>query len=159
MTIPALDHRGLLPAGRHDCEDWATLAAAFAQNEARSKLLNRALECIREKLEPAGAGLELIVGGSFVTDKVDPDDIDLTILLPVSELSSRGVLMQLFAEEGAKGLMWDKYKVEFYISLLGLSCNNLALYFEYVGPKTGEAKSLNPKDKRGTVRVKKWTLG
>lgn len=159
MTLPALDHRGLLPEGRHDCEDWEVLKAAFALNEARSKLLAKALECVRKKLTPAGAGLELIVGGSFVTDKVDPGDIDLTILLPVSDLPSRGVLMQLFFEEGAKGPMWETYKVEFYVSLLDQRCNNLALYFEYVGLKTGEEKSLDPKDKRGTVRIKKWTLG
>lgn len=157
--IPPFDKRGLLPPGRHTCKDWEEFSAVFAYNEHREHMLVRAKEFVRDRLTPLAQGLTLIVGGSFLSDKERPGDIDVVVIVPSEELTSRRAVIDLFVNEGRKGPIWENYKVEFYIHLEGLGMKNLALYFEYVGEKSAEAKGLEPKDRRGTLEIESWTLG
>ena len=157
--IPPLDHRGLLPPGRHSCADWNELSDRFAFNDHRDKLLRRVMEFVRDRLTLLATGLDLVIGGSFLTDKVQPGDIDLVVVIPLDQLHARQPLLDMFGREGRKGAIWELYGAEFYIYIDGLGGNNLALFFEYVGEKSAEAKGLGPKDKRGTVRMESWTLG
>jgi len=156
--IPPLDSRGLLPQGRHPCTDWDELEFHFGTNDYRVSLLTRAKEFVRDRLTPIGSGLELVVGGSFLTDKACPGDIDIVVIIPIKDVVKYSQVLTMFATEGAKGPIWEEYKVEFYVQLDGAG-NSLALFFEYVGEKSAEAKGLSPKDKRGTVGIESWTLG
>jgi Nucleotidyltransferase domain len=108
MAIPPLNNRGVLPDGIHDCT-FPELAEAFGQNQwvvdassethreilsrQRSALCSR-LEEYLSRLREAGLQVEVLVDGSFVTNKVDPNDIDLIVVLPAdhdfaTELSHR----------------------------------------------------------------------
>lgn len=108
MPIPNRNEAGLLPVGIHDCT-FAELEAAFGQNpwvqdpqsESRRELLcpRRSSLCARlqaylEELRRVGIDAEVLVDGSFVTAKPDPNDIDRIVVLPANHDFSRGLSPQ-----------------------------------------------------------------
>jgi len=82
MPIPALNEYGLLPPGTYDC----TLAeieqhfGQFQRSDRRCILFARLARFLREvaKVEFAVA---IVIDGSFVTAKDEPNDIDLVLIL------------------------------------------------------------------------------
>jgi hypothetical protein len=96
MPIPALDENGLLPEGIHECT-YTEIEVAFGQSqwkpelpsstrrtvlcEERCRLCSRLRDYLTA-LEHAELEVEVLVDGSFVTNKPDPQDIDLIIVLP-----------------------------------------------------------------------------
>jgi hypothetical protein len=105
MPIPKLDENGLLPVGIHDCT-FAELEAEFGQNhwvadeasETRREVLcpHRGRLCDRlrvylAELRSVGFDVEVLVNGSFVTIKPDPNDIDLIVVLPAGHDFSRAL--------------------------------------------------------------------
>lgn len=82
MPIPPLDQYGLLPVGVHDCtlDEIKTTFGLFQTSDRRPKLFQKLQELISE----ARFARSLLVDGSFVTAKPDPNDIDLVLVLPVS---------------------------------------------------------------------------
>lgn len=96
MPIPNLDEEGLLPVGIHECT-FPELETAFGhdpwvqdpQSESRREVLSprRSSLCARlqvyfEELCHLGIDAEVLVDGSFVTAKPEPNDIDLIVVLP-----------------------------------------------------------------------------
>jgi hypothetical protein len=72
--IPPLGPDGALPPGIHDAADWEEVVARLAGTDRREELLaklRRGLDNLRE----AGCPWVLL-DGSFVTDKPEPNDID-----------------------------------------------------------------------------------
>jgi hypothetical protein len=84
MPIPPFTKHGLLPQGIHDCT-WNELAERFGsfQSSDRRPQLCRKLEKFIGELRRVRLGRELIIDGSFVTDKLAPNDIDLILLLSI----------------------------------------------------------------------------
>ena len=82
MPIPSLNQDGLLPVGIHDC----TLAelkirfGVFQSNDQRPRLFAR-LESFLAEVRAAGLVRSVLVDGSFVTSKPDPNDIDLVVVV------------------------------------------------------------------------------
>src|ERR1043166_45451 len=82
MPIPDFDERGFLPAGVHDCT-LAELKARFGvfQDSDRRPKLFAQLESFVAEAEAARLVQWLVVDGSFVTAKPDPNDIDLILVV------------------------------------------------------------------------------
>ena len=111
--LPALDERtGLLPLGRYE----ATLEgikAAFVEDPRFSASTTRTE--IWQHFESATAGIRSVVpvvcvwiGGSFLTEKVDPDDIDVVYwcedtLINQVETEQEQLLLQMFASNRLRG--------------------------------------------------------
>jgi hypothetical protein len=82
MPIPALNEHGLLPPGIHDC----TLAeieerfGQFHRSDRRCRLFER-LKRFHCQATSTGFVLAIIVDGSFVTSKDEPNDIDLVLVV------------------------------------------------------------------------------
>jgi hypothetical protein len=109
MAIPDFNEHGLLPPGIYDCA-FDELEDRFGRDQwvkdenpesarreycspQRSRLCTR-LKQYLEELRQAGIDAEVLVDGSFVTDKPDPNDVDLIVVLPADhdftgELSPR----------------------------------------------------------------------
>jgi hypothetical protein len=93
-VIPALDPAtGLLPVGRHVCT-MAEVEAAFVSAPKFAASVTR--PSIWADWQQAVAVLQSAVvvhaawiGGSFTTDKVDPQDIDVTFLISVEDYAHR----------------------------------------------------------------------
>lgn len=82
MPIPDLNDDGLLPEGIHDCS-FAELVERFGQfrkSDCRRRLTKRLEEFFRE-VGATGFAVSVIVDGSFVTAKAEPNDIDLVLVL------------------------------------------------------------------------------
>lgn len=157
--IPNFDDRGLLPAGVHDAGGFAEVAAVFAFNQHRTQLLGELQRFIALELQHVATGLELIVGGSFLTTKAIPGDIDCTVLIPLMEVGNRGALLNLLITDGGKSRIWKEYRVEAYPSLMFPGQNDFSAYFQYVGDKSALIHNCSPTDRRGVIKIDPWTPG
>ncbi|HET6249874.1 MAG TPA: hypothetical protein VFE47_19445 [Tepidisphaeraceae bacterium] len=79
MIVP-FRHDGYLPEGLHLAEE-AEVTFRFGSHTPRRRRLVLRLRRWVELAKQIGAG-RLLVDGSFVTSKPDPDDIDAVVLLP-----------------------------------------------------------------------------
>jgi hypothetical protein len=82
MPIPPLDTNGLLPSGVHSCA-WPEIRerfGCFQGSDQRPRLCER-LEAFARESKAAGIVKALVVNGSFVTAKPQPNDIDLVVVL------------------------------------------------------------------------------
>ncbi len=86
MPIPEFDIDGNLPAGLHDC-DLDEIGLRFGVNtfgSQRSDLFSKLVDFVRELRSTTFESAQLLIDGSFVTGKPDPNDIDLILVLPQS---------------------------------------------------------------------------
>lgn len=83
MPIPALDPDGFLPAGLHDAtlDELKVRFGSFQGSDRRPQLWARLLAFVSEA-KASGLVHAIIVDGSFVTAKPDPNDIDLIVIVP-----------------------------------------------------------------------------
>ena len=90
MAIPDLDDDGFLPEGVHECS-LDEIDQRFGGNQSavrRSALFAKLREYIQE-LRSTGMAAGLIVDGSFITNKTEPNDIDLVLILLRDMISTR----------------------------------------------------------------------
>lgn len=82
MPIPDLSDDDVLPVGVHECtlEEAVPRFGRFMESDRRPKLA-RQLAAYVDELREAKVGKYLIVDGSFVTGKTQPEDIDLLLVL------------------------------------------------------------------------------
>jgi hypothetical protein len=83
MPIPPLDQNGFLPVGMHDCT-LAEIKARFGtfQHSDRRLRLFEKLEVFLSEAAKTGLVVSVVVDGSFVTAKPEPNDIDLIVTVP-----------------------------------------------------------------------------
>ena len=82
MPIAPCDKHGLLPEGVHDC-NLAEIKARFGsfhRSDRRPQLFAR-LESFLDEAKASPMVRSLLVDGSFVTTKSDPNDIDLIVVV------------------------------------------------------------------------------
>ena len=82
MAIPDLNDNGLLPEGLFECSvaEIIDRFGRFQQSSCRQRLAQRLQEFLRE-VATTGLATAVIVDGSFVTEKPEPNDIDLVLVL------------------------------------------------------------------------------
>lgn len=82
VAIPELSGEGVLPAGLHECtlEELRDAFGRFQESDRRPRLF-RDLERYHQEVSAANVGKYLVVNGSFVTEKPDPNDIDVLLVL------------------------------------------------------------------------------
>jgi hypothetical protein len=82
MPIPDLDEEGFLPAGVHDCSlaEIGDRFGRFQRSDQRCRLFAK-LDAYVSETGRVGLIAELVVDGSFVTGKPEPNDVDLVIAL------------------------------------------------------------------------------
>src|SRR4051794_3951055 len=82
MPIPRLDEHGFLPPGVHDCtlEEIKERFAVFQESDRRPTLF-RKLENLVAEIRVTNMARWLVIDGSFVTAKADPNDIDLILVI------------------------------------------------------------------------------
>jgi predicted nucleotidyltransferase len=85
MPIPNFNEQGLLPPGIYDCslEEIGERFGTFQSTDLRPRLYEK-LQAFLQQVRSTNLVIVVIVNGSFVTGKADPNDIDLIIVLPSS---------------------------------------------------------------------------
>ena len=83
VSIPPLDADGYLPEGIHNCtlEELQQRFGEDTDAAGRSLLFSKLLDYVHE-LRSTGRDFGLLIDGSFVTGKAQPNDIDLVLILP-----------------------------------------------------------------------------
>jgi len=93
--LPALRSDGTLPPGTHDATLDELLTAYPARNPQR-QMLNDSLRVVVEQLWRLDPTLVILVDGSYVTAKAEPNDIDLLLITPTyTELAIQQYLDQV----------------------------------------------------------------
>jgi hypothetical protein len=157
MPIPKLNEEGLLPVGIHHCT-FSELEAAFGRNqwvqdpqtESRREVLcpQRSSLCARllaylEELRRAGIDAEVLVDGSFVTAKPDPNDIDLIVVLPADHDFSRGLSPQEYNLLSKRRLRASGYPFDVLVAAQGGTAYETALHlFQQVRGRADLTKGL-----------------
>jgi hypothetical protein len=82
MPIPELSEYGLLPEGVYDCtlDEIGARFGRFQKTDRRVQLFAKLCD-LGDEERRAGLALALMIDGNFVSDKPDPGDIDLVIVL------------------------------------------------------------------------------
>ena len=78
--LPSFRPDGYLPDGIHACTGAEAMFRFGSQNRRRRRLAVRIRHWI--ELGRAIGALRLLIDGSFVTAKAEPDDVDAVMLLP-----------------------------------------------------------------------------
>ncbi|MBC8874717.1 MAG: hypothetical protein H8E44_35215 [Planctomycetes bacterium] len=76
--IPAFDEHGYLPPGIHKA-DLEEIALRFAQQSELRRAQMESLRWLVDAARRAGVA-RIVVNGSFVTDVVEPNDVDCVLL-------------------------------------------------------------------------------
>ncbi len=100
--LGTFDAAGFLPEGIHTAT-WAEFVARFAVTTRRKAILRRVLPAIQHLVDcgcPA-----ILVGGSFVTEKAEPKDIDILWAVQGVDFDA---LHPAFVQE--LGFRWLKFK-------------------------------------------------
>jgi hypothetical protein len=138
--IPPFDHRGLLPVGLHDCS-LQEIRETLGFNERRKVLvdgLERYLRCWDGHL----AVESIIVDGSFSTDKAEPGDIDLLIVLKHEAEFSQNLEELIFQLCYDSRETKDLFGCEAF-PVLGSDTENYRGWLEFFGKgRTGEVRGL-----------------
>ncbi|PYK02251.1 MAG: hypothetical protein DME23_02080 [Verrucomicrobia bacterium] len=85
MAIPALSADGVLPQGIHDCtlEEAQARFGVFRGSDRRVELWAKLQDFLRA-VQRCGLVQAVLLNGSFVTAKPDPNDIDLILVVAAS---------------------------------------------------------------------------
>lgn len=154
IKLPQFDKRGLLPPGAYGCT-LAQARAIFAYNLRRELLFNalmRALQLMRQ----ANLTGDVLIDGSFVTDKAYPDDVDVILDARGQSPNAQGLALLFYINRTNE---LSKMGVHWFANLAGesgISKYNFNDFFHYVGAKTAATKQLQPQDKKGTLRLMSW---
>ena len=147
MPIPQLQLNGLLPTGVHDCS-FDDIRATFTWNQHRLQLFDNFLIFVRAELRPKFPD-PIYFDGSFITDKVTPDDTDVVLDLTNAPDARKWQGLQFMQDHQAR--LKVLYGVHFWVNLPGQ--NDFAAFFQYVGVKTARVKGLHPRQTKGILRI------
>lgn len=154
IKLPQFDKRGLLPPGAYGC----TLPQArtiFAYNLRRELLFN-ALVRVLQLMRQANLAGDVLLDGSFVTDKVHPEGMDVILDATGQSPNVQALALSFYINRTHE---LSKMGVNWFASLTaesGALQHNFNDFFHYVGAKTAATKQLQPQDKKGTLRLMSW---
>lgn len=149
MPIPELNHNGLLPRGVHDCT-LEEIAGSFAENPHRVRLFRNLVACLEQEIRPAFVH-PIFVDGSFVTDKVEPEDVDIVLDLKRASDDQKWQGLMFMSVQQHRFL--NEYNVHFWVNFDTPDSSDFTVYFQYIGNKTARTKGLDPRHLKGILRI------
>lgn len=148
MAIPQFTECGILPAGVHDCT-LVEAEAFLAVNEPRAAIWT-GLEGFLRWTEPLPAPSCFLIDGSYVTDKVSPNDVDVVVDLTGCSI----VDIQAWTERWASHHDYAKvtFSVDFYPAVAGMG-NDFSAFFQYVRIDEALRRGMAPDVRKGILRL------
>jgi hypothetical protein len=148
MPIPALDKKGLLPIGVHDC-NWQEVQASFCWNPQRQALFQQCQAFMQQVWTPLGFRLPIWVDGSFTRNKATPQDIDLVVEADSVPDAAIAPIAMIWMQ---RDMYHAQYNVDFWFKH-SMFPNDLCAFFQYTGTKAGAELQLDAKHPKGILRV------
>lgn len=150
MAIPALLPSGVLPAGLHE----ATLnevAERFGSMSSARQQLQRGLEVVATTARSTGYFLDLVIDGSFVTDKSEPGDID-AVLRTKGEYWTAVVGL----DSSPEAWLTDPNQMKALHGVFAViedAGGSMVDFYASMRPEEALSRGLTPDARRGLVRV------
>lgn len=120
----------------------------FATNEVRTEIMD-GLEQVVAMLRSVGVFKEIYVDGSFVTDKVEPGDVD--VCAPMDDADFPVFAMHPHALKLADDqLMKNTHKVQLFLGPRGVT---LIQFFKGLKARDALLRGVAPSTKRGILKV------
>lgn len=148
MAIPQLTEFGILPAGVHDCS-LEEAEAFLATSEPRSEIwqgFTGFLQWSRALPNPNA----ILLDGSYVTDKVAPNDVDVVIDLSGCAAPDVHAWTDRWAAE--RDYVKDAFAVDFYPMVAGMG-NDFTAFFQYVRIDEALSRGMSPDQRKGILRL------
>ena len=149
--IPPLED-GVLPEGIHDCtiDEMDAMFGRFRRS-ARRVLLVEKLRAFLEEARRRGVVSAVVIDGSFVTAKDEPEDIDLVIVLPADlDLSNmRPIEYNAISRQAIRA----NYRFDSFAAKEGSEeMARFLAFFAQVNPDRG--REYTSRAKKGLLRVR-----
>lgn len=148
MAIPALNGYGLLPNGIHDCTA-AEVAGSFCNNPARH-VVWQAFQGFLAWAATIPGPAEILIDGSFVTDKAVPGDIDVAVDITHCPIPAQGQWLLAFHQQHAQ--IKQQFRTDFY-PFSNLWGNNFGAFFQYVRMDEALARGAPNGAHKGILRL------
>ena len=103
------------------------------------------MACLEQEIRPVFVH-PIFVDGSFVTDKDEPEDVD--IVLDLKEASDEQKFRGLMFMKEKQSPFYRTYNVHFLVNVDTPGFPDLSAFFQYIG-----IKSLDPRHLKGILRV------
>ena len=151
--LPDFNYHGFLPEGVHDTTV-EELHARFVFNEARRALW--------EKLKPfhmwvvsTGSFSYAYIDGGFITNKAQPQDIDLILQTRVSYSMEAFAAMEPFFSKGIDAI-YAEHAVHLHFWCEGFpgGLSDFRRFFQYLRPQDAAPLGLREGARKGIVRIK-----
>jgi hypothetical protein len=116
MPIPNLTLEGYLPKGVHDCTllEVEERFSYFGRTGRRMTLFEHLKEYTQEASQ-AGGIVALVLDGSYISAKQEPNDIDLVVALD-HDLDASSLLAPFFYEVISRRRVSQKYKMDILVA-------------------------------------------
>jgi hypothetical protein len=127
MPLPPLDDHGELPPGVHTASVQETLEV-FGGGTLRRRVMGQRLERCHDIARSTGCLHRFVIFGSFVTDKPEPNDVDLFMIMDDA--------FDVAAAPGEAAVLFDHQAAD---TILGVS----AFWVRKVGALGGEDEAIS----------------
>jgi hypothetical protein len=146
MPIPALNADGFLPEGIHECalEEVQTRFGVFDRSDRRLRLWTALRDFMRE-VKACGIVEAVLLDGSFVTAKPEPNDVDLILVVRASH-DFAADLRPAEYNVLSKRRVFRRYGFDVLVAQAG--SDRLRRYLEFF-----QQVRLEPVAKKGILRV------
>lgn len=149
MALPNLTAAGYLPPGVHSCS-LDDVGARFGWNARRRELLDRLDGFLCWLQAEHQLSCDFYIGGSFMTAKDEPGDVDLVLDVSSARPAKLIVALQLFASERAR--LKREFEIDYWFTH-GEASQPLHSFFAFPRLEEVLALSLTSSTRRGVAKV------
>ena len=132
MALPPLRLDGTLPPGEHAITVIDEVFVLFPASNARRAVLNSALTLLLEVASRLKIGTSVVIDGSYITSKPEPEDIDIALL---STGQNETVTLQRLHAEGI-----DLVLLDIFVSTTQADFDRWRQFFS--ADRTGQARGV-----------------
>ncbi|MBI4658751.1 MAG: hypothetical protein HY735_07850 [Verrucomicrobia bacterium] len=145
--LPPFNEHGLLPAGVHDCplEEVEARFGSFQRSDRRPQLWAKFRDFLHEA-KATGLVAAVLLNGSFVTAKPDPNDIDLILVVAATHDFTRDLSAAEYNVLSAQRVK-QRHRLDVLVAL-----ENSDQYRRYL--RLFEQVRLEPDQIKGIIRIK-----
>jgi|SRR5690554_894244 len=149
MAIPDFNNYGFLPEGIYDCT-LGDIRARFCWNPHRTMLFESLCKFLQHEKWIAAHNCPILIDGSYVRSKEEPDDIDLVV---DGSGAHNDAIKELLFLRFKHGLIKESYHLDVWAEHPMIP-NSLKEYFQYLGVKGAAGTNLTPHHKKGILRIR-----
>ena len=149
--IPDFDEYGLLPAGIYDCT-LDEIGAVLCFSEKRMILFDGLRRFVADFWIHLPLLSRLLIDGSFVRRKAEPNDIDVVVDLDSSVGLTEAVELAIRFQMREHAHFKEVYNLDVWVRHPGLP-KDLSVFFQYLGDKGAADLRLPSKHPKGILRI------